>query len=94
MLADKQKEMSMNSDTRETADQCLREAGAIISCPGCGNYEVWADDREAESNAYARATNKWKGGERGFRGMDREEVIALVKSALDDVNINCPGCGS
>lgn len=94
MLSVKHMEVPMNSDTRETAEQCAKEAGAIISCPVCGNHDVLADDDEAERNAYARATNELKAGVRGFRGMEREEVMAIVKSVLNDANIECPSCGA
>jgi hypothetical protein len=74
----------VNSDTMETAVQCCKDAGAIVKCSGCGEYDVSAGDDAAERNAYARATNAWKAGERGFRGMSREEVMDEVKSALQE----------
>lgn len=83
----------MNSDTMETAVQCCEDAGAIVKCSGCGEYDVVAGDDAAERNAYARATNAWKAGERGFRGMSRKEVMEAVKSALLDAG-DCPRCSA
>ena len=83
----------MNGDTMETAVQCCKDAGAIVKCSGCGEYEVAAGDDVAERNAYARATNAWKERVRGFRGMSREEVVEAVKSALQDAG-ECPRCSA
>tara|TARA_B100000378_G_scaffold52563_1_gene38983 strand:- start:2 stop:259 length:258 start_codon:yes stop_codon:yes gene_type:complete len=80
----------MNSETREIIDGYIRQAGAVSKCPYCSTYDVWADDPEAETMVYAMATNGWKNGK--FRGEGREAIMAAVKSALDDVNIDCPGC--
>ncbi len=82
----------MNSDTMEIAEQCAKDAGAIVPCATCGNSDVSAGDAEAESGAYARATNEWKAGGRGFRSMSREEVMGVVKLVLQDANIECPSC--
>jgi hypothetical protein len=76
----------------ETARQCAKDAGAIIRCPICRGYDIQADDPEAEQNAYAMATNLWKDGSRGFRGMDRQDVMGAVKSAIVSANIECPSC--
>lgn len=84
----------MNSDTQETAEECAKDAGAIIQCPSCHGYDISAHDPEAESRAYAIATVAWKDGTRGFRNMSREEVVSVLKSALDSANINCPSCGN
>lgn len=84
----------MNSDTQETAEECAKDAGAIIKCPSCLGYDISAFDPEAESRAYAIATEAWKSGTRGFRNMAREEVMGVVKSALQDANISCPSCGN
>ena len=82
----------MNSDTTETAVQFAKDAGAIVQCADCHGYDVRAYDDDAESMAYAQATNAWKDGVRGFRGMSREEVVSVVKSVLDDALIECPSC--
>lgn len=87
------REVTVNSDTMETAIECCKEAGAIVKCPNCGEYDISAGDNTAERNAYARATNAWKMGVRGFRGMTREEVISEVKSALEDAG-RCPRCST
>lgn len=80
----------MNSETREVIDGYIRESGAVTKCNFCHNYDVWADDSDAERLAYAMVTEAWKNGE--FRGDGREEIMREVKSALADVNIDCPGC--
>ena len=82
----------MNSDTMETAEQIAKDNGAIVACPICGSYDICADDDEADRMTYAQATNDWRAGVRGFRGMSREDVMGVVKSVLDDALISCPGC--
>jgi hypothetical protein len=64
-----------------------------VKCSGCGEYDISAGDDAAERNAYARATNAWKAGERGFRGMSREEVMETVKSAFQDAG-EYPRCSA
>lgn len=81
----------MSSKTRETIDIYIRDAEAVVMCPICSNYEVWADEAEAESMVYAKVTNAWKNGEFGTE--QREKIMEQVKLALDGVNINCPSCG-
>lgn len=81
----------MNSETMEIIDGYVRETGASIRCPVCSTYEVWADDPDAEKMVYAMVTNAWKRGE--FRADGREGIMSLVKQALDNLNIDCPGCG-
>jgi transposase len=39
-------------------------------------------DDAAEKMAYAMATNAWKDRERGFRNMEREEVMSMIQMAL------------
>ena len=82
----------MNSDTMETAQQCAKDVGAIVQCPICHGYDIRADDDDAERAAYARATQEWKDGVRGYRGMPREEVMDVVKTVLQDALIECPSC--
>jgi len=82
----------MNSDTQETATQIAKDAGAIIPCPTCLANDIYAGNDDAERKAYAMATNAWKAGERGFRGMTREEVMQAIKSAIVDANHKCPSC--
>lgn len=82
----------MNSETQMLAEECAIEAGAIIKCDICHSNYIRAFDDDAERQAYARATNEWKSGSRGFRGMEREEVMEAVKSALEDANLECPSC--
>jgi len=43
----------MNSETRGICEDYAKEAGAIIPCPVCGNYELSAGDTEAETRAFA-----------------------------------------
>jgi len=80
----------MNSETREVIDECIREAGAVVRCPICHTYDVWADDSDAERQVFAFVTNRWKDG--AFRGESREAILEATKAALNDVNIDCPGC--
>jgi hypothetical protein len=84
----------MNSDTRETAEAVAQEAGAIISCPVCGCYDISAGDEDANKQAYAIGENRRKSGDRGFRGLSHKEAMAVIKSVLDDANYECPGCHS
>ena len=81
----------MNSDTRETATDLAKQAGAIIQCPICFEYEVSAGDEAAHKKAYALATNAWKSEVRGFRGMDRQQVVDLMQTTLDGA-ADCPRC--
>ena len=82
----------MNSDTVESAIQLAKDTGSILSCPVCGHYDLRAHDDNAEHRTYARATEAWKRRDRGFRGMEREDVMHVVKSVLDDAFIECPSC--
>lgn len=82
----------MNSDTVETATQIAREAGAIETCKICGSSDIYMYNEDSDKIAYGSATNSWKEGVRGFRGMDREEVMSLIKSVLDDASSSCPSC--
>jgi len=82
----------MNSDSIETAKECARDAGAIVPCPICGNYDVAAHDEEADKRAYAYATEAWKDQDRGFRSASREEVMELMKAILDGGSDKCPSC--
>ena len=84
----------MNSDTIEAAQEVLKEAGAIVRCDRCGKAYVMAYDPDAEQWAYDQAENLRKAGERGFRGMSREEVEEVIKAALDDAPSTCPNCRS
>ena len=82
----------MNSHTMETVERCAKEAGAIVPCSLCGGYDVYAEDEEADRMTYARATNTWKAGNSGFRGMVREQVVAVVKQFLESADDFCPAC--
>ena len=82
----------MNSDTMETAIQLAKDTGSILSCQACAGYDLRAHDADAERRTYARATEAWKSGDRGFRRMEREEVMGIVKSVLNDALIKCPSC--
>jgi len=83
----------MNSDTIEAATQIIKDAGVVELCATCMSNDVYADDEDAERKAYAMATNAWKEGERGFRGMSREDVMRIIKSAIRDADRRCPSCG-
>ena len=83
----------MNSHTMETLERCAREAGAIEPCSLCGGYDVYVGDDEADRMTYAMATNAWKAGDSGFRGMgEPAQVSAVVKQFLDAANDRCPSC--
>ena len=82
----------MNSDTRVTAEQIAKDTGALVQCEICGNSYIRVFNREAEQQAYTRATDDWKSGVRGFEGMQREDVTEVVKSVLDNANLRCPNC--
>ena len=79
----------MNGDTMIIAEEYAKEAGALINCPVCNEHLVSANDDDADRLAYAKATNAWKHGVRGFHGMEREEVMHLMKRVLQCSN-NCP----
>jgi hypothetical protein len=53
---------------------------------------ILAGDQDAEKMAYGMATNAWKEGERGFRDMERDEVVAHVERGLIHASSNCPSC--
>ncbi len=83
----------MNSHTMESIERCAREAGAIRPCSVCGNYDVHVWDDEADRMTYAMATNAWKAGDSGFRGMwEAAQVSAVVKQFLESVDERCPSC--
>jgi hypothetical protein len=86
---------AMNSDTMLTAEECAKEARALINCPICHDHHYFgrrfisAGDPDADGRAYARATISWKNGVRGFHGMDLAEVRHLIKRALQRSS-DCP----
>ena len=82
----------MNSDTEILIREILAESGAVTKCKICGNELILSDDEHAEGVAYALATNAWKDGERGFRRMDRKELMELVKLALINTPSRCSSC--
>lgn len=82
----------MNSDTEILVAEILAESGAVEKCQSCFGFMIRTDDEEAEKGAYGMATNKWKSGERGFRNMEREEVLAMIERALAARPHKCPNC--
>ncbi len=82
----------MNSDTEILVDQILAELGAVAKCSVCHGFLLRTYDGDAEGMAYAMATNAWKDGQRGFRGMEREEVTSMIKKALIHTPSGCPSC--
>jgi hypothetical protein len=82
----------LNSDTEILVEQILAESGAVADCPVCHGSKLRTGDDEAESRAYALATNAWKDGQRGFRNMEREEVVSMVKRALLRTGSTCREC--
>jgi hypothetical protein len=83
---------ALNSDTEILVEQILAEAGAVTDCPVCHGSKLRTGDDEAEARAYAIATNAWKDRERGFRNMEREEVVSIIKQALLRARSTCPEC--
>lgn len=81
----------MNAHVYEILVEIAERSGATVPCETCGNYQIIADDEDAESQAYAMATNAWKDGE--FRTAELEEIRAAMKSVLRDANRRCPSCG-
>jgi hypothetical protein len=82
----------MNSDTDILIREILEKAGAIEKCESCFSVMIDTEDGDAEDMAYGMATNAWKAGDRGFRGMSREEVVAAVKRVLTLTPSSCPRC--
>ena len=81
----------MNSESRGLCEELAKRSGAVLPCPNCGNYDLSADDDEAEGMAYGAATNAWK--RLDFGNVDRQEVLTLMKSVLRGTNTSCPSCG-
>jgi hypothetical protein len=82
----------MNSDTEILVSEILAKSGALTKCQICCNVMILSKDSHAEKRAYAMATNTLKDRERGFRGMERKEVIGLVEQALIDAPSRCHSC--
>jgi hypothetical protein len=82
----------MNSDTEILVSEILDKSGALIKCSVCGKYMLLAYNQDAESMAYGMAEDAWKRDERGFRGMGREEISALIKRRLVEAFSRCPSC--
>ena len=80
----------MNGNGIVVLDQIARDAEAIVKCSTCGNYDISASDDDANSQAYAKATNAWKQGEFGLSS--REEVISAMEIVLRNANSKCPSC--
>jgi hypothetical protein len=83
---------TMNSDTEILVDEILAKSGVVEKCPICRNNLIATEDSDAEKMAYGMATTAWKDGARGFRGMEREEVVGLVKRAIVHAPSKCPSC--
>ena len=81
----------MNAHVQEALNEIAKESGAVVSCETCGNNYIRAHDGDAESKAYAMATNAWKDG--NFRSASREEILAAMKDVIIDANNECPSCG-
>ena len=82
----------MNSETYDTLREIAVTAGAIGSCPDCHAEDIYLDDADANSRAYALATNAWKEEEAGLRGMKREEAMECMKGVLADATQRCQTC--
>jgi hypothetical protein len=82
----------MNGDTEILVQQILAESGAVAKCPICHDFTIRSYDDDAEKRAYAMATNAWNDGDRGFRRMEREEVMSMIQKALIHTPSKCHGC--
>ncbi len=80
----------MNAHIHEALTEIALESGAIVGCSICGNYDILAEDDEAERAAYAMATNAWKNGR--LRGVSLEETRFAMQSLLRNANNKCPSC--
>lgn len=75
----------------EAAIAALLEAKAIEYCPAHGDVWMRLGDEDAESRAYAIATNRWKSGD---LICEREELMDAIKEVLDQAaDDECPECG-
>jgi hypothetical protein len=81
----------MNAHMAVQLEEIARQAEAIIPCEICRSNYIIADDSDAESKAYAMATNAWMDGD--FRSAPLEEVRQVMKSVLSSANHRCPSCG-
>lgn len=86
----------MNSETYEALQSIAAAAGAIGPCPDCETEDIYQDDSDADSRAYAMATNVWKeGGEPGLRGITtHKELSEAMKGVLDDATQECQTCNA
>ncbi|HZC17502.1 MAG TPA: hypothetical protein VE309_12140, partial [Caulobacteraceae bacterium] len=66
----------MNSETHEELLTIARDAGAILTCAECGNYDIRSWDGDAKNRAFAMATQEWKRGR--FGASPREEIIEAM----------------
>jgi len=92
MLSGKQESGAMNSDSQILVAELLTTSGAVKECPICHDCMILAGDEDAERMAYGMATNMWKSRERGFRSMECEDVMSLIKRALIHSPSACPRC--
>jgi hypothetical protein len=82
--------LTLNDHFTEAIEGIAKEAGAIIPCPECEHYDVFADDPDAKSKAYAMATKAFERGE--FQGVSLKQVRDEMAAVLLDANRDCPGC--
>ena len=80
----------MNAHIHDALREIAIETSAIVGCSICGNYDISAEDEEANSHAYAVMTEQHKNGQ--FRGMRLEDLRSEMKSVLLNVNTCCPSC--
>ena len=81
----------MNAHMREALIEIAKDAGAVIPCDLCGNFDLRnEDDPATDKMAYAMATNAWKSGQ--FRSAPLEEARTLMASILKSANDRCPSC--
>jgi hypothetical protein len=77
----------MNAHMYERIEDIARQAKAVVRCEFCRS-NVSAEDRGAEVQAYASATDASMHGE--FQGALLEDVHGLMKSVLKNADRRCP----
>lgn len=86
--------MSINDlvdDLDALAVRAAVEAKAVEPCRFHKDVLIYRGDRDADSRAYALATNAWKADGQVF---DRSEVMDAVKDVFDQAaDGTCPTCG-
>jgi uncharacterized Zn finger protein (UPF0148 family) len=78
-MGQQQRELDRLEELAGQARVFARKTGALIDCPNCGEDEVWAEDDDADREAYKEAMRAHK---RGEFGKTVEEARAAMQKAL------------